>query len=204
MEPHAHWEGVYNTRATDQVGWYEADPVMSRRFIAEAIEAGAKSVIDIGGGPSMLVDHLLDLDLERIAVLDISETGLEVAKGRLGDRADRVEWIVEDVCRLGDIGQFDVWHDRAVFHFLTDTADRERYVRAAERTLPPGGSAIMATFAPDGPEQCSGLDVCRYDPRQLAAECGPSFELLAAERYVHTTPRGVAQKFLYSTFRRAA
>jgi 2-polyprenyl-3-methyl-5-hydroxy-6-metoxy-1,4-benzoquinol methylase len=200
----AYWEGIYRTRALDQVGWYEADPVMSRRFVADAIDEGARSVIDIGGGSSSLVDHLVDLDLDRIAVLDVAEAGLEVARRRLGGRADRVEWIVEDVTQLGDVGQFDIWHDRAVFHFLIDPSDRRAYVRAAERTIRPGGTAIMATFAHDGPERCTGLSVRRYAPEQLAGECGPSFELVAAQRYEHTTPLGVVQNFVYSTLRRAA
>jgi ubiquinone/menaquinone biosynthesis C-methylase UbiE len=204
MDRSAYWEELYRSRAPDQVGWYEADPVMSRRFIAEAVDEGARSIIDIGGGASCLVDHLLDLGLERIAVLDVAEAGLEVAKRRLGARAEQVEWIVGDVTELPDVGPFDVWHDRAVFHFLTEPGDRRRYVRAAERTLRRGGTAIMATFAPNGPERCSGLTVCRYAPRELAVECGPGFELLRARRYAHTTPRGVVQNFVYSTFRRAA
>jgi 2-polyprenyl-3-methyl-5-hydroxy-6-metoxy-1,4-benzoquinol methylase len=204
VDMHAYWERVYKTHAADQVGWYEADPVMSRRFIGEAIAGGARSVIDIGGGASALVDHLLDLDLERVAVLDVSETGLALAKQRLADRATTVEWIAEDVTQLGSVGTFDVWHDRAVFHFLTSPMDRDRYVRVAERTVRPGGTAIMATFAPDAPDHCSGLEVCRYDAWQLAEECGPKFELLEAQQYVHMTPSGRPQSFVYSRFRRAA
>jgi 2-polyprenyl-3-methyl-5-hydroxy-6-metoxy-1,4-benzoquinol methylase len=204
MERRAYWDNVYRTRPTDRVGWYEADPAMSRRFIAEAIGRGAKSIIDVGGGASALVDHLLGLDLDRIAVLDISETGLEIARRRLGDGGARVEWMAEDITQIGDVSQFDIWHDRAVFHFLVDPEDRERYVRVAERTVSAGGVAIMATFAPDGPDHCSGLEVCRYDPSELAAQCGPSFELLRAERHIHTTPGGVAQSFVYSEFRHAA
>jgi SAM-dependent methyltransferase len=177
---------------------------MSRRFISEAIEGGAKDFIDVGGGASSLVDHLLDLGLEKVAVLDISETALDIAKSRLGDRASEVDWIVGDVVTFEDLGRFDVWHDRAGFHFLTDPEDRERYVRLAARTLRPGGTAIMATFAPDGPDQCSGLNVCRYDAEQLAVECGEAFRLVGSQRYVHTTPRGVPQRYLYSTFQRAA
>lgn len=200
----AHWERIYTTRAPDEVGWYEPVPGVSLRRVGDAIEAGARSVIDIGGGASSLVDRLLDLGVPRIAVLDISSAGMEVARERLGERAGRVEWIVGDVTALEDVGRFDVWHDRAVFHFLTDPADRARYVSLAERTVNPGGVAVMATFAPDGPERCSGLPVCRYGPDQLAEQCGPGFELLDSERYVHTTPRGVEQRFVYATFRRRA
>ncbi len=202
MDPFGHWESIYSTRAPEDVGWFEPEPVTSRSFVAKAVEDGARSIIDIGGGASRLVDHLLDLPLERVAVLDISATGLNLTKVRLGPEAERVEWIVGDITRIEDIGQFDVWHDRALFHFLTGPTERESYVRLAERTLRPGGMAIMGTFASDGPERCSGLTVCRYDPDDLAAACGPGFELLHSERHVHTTPAGVAQRFVYSCFRR--
>jgi len=204
MERSAYWEEIYATRAPDEVGWFESDPAMSRRFVARALECGARTDIDVGGGASHLVDYLLDLKLERVVVLDISENGLEIAKHRLGDRANRVEWIVGDLTELDDVGEFDVWHDRAAFHFLIDPADRERYVHLAERSLGPGGTAIMATFAPDGPDKCSGLNVCHYDAHDLAAVCGPGFELVDTEGYVHTTPHGVSQSFVYSSFRRAA
>ena len=123
---------------------------------------------------------------------------------RLGSRADRVEWIVGDVTAIEDVGMFDIWHDRAVFHFLTDAFDQERYVSLCERTVAPGGIAIVATFAPDGPEMCSGLPVQRYDASGLAERCGPRFELLDSERYVHLTPHGVEQRFMYASFRRVS
>jgi 2-polyprenyl-3-methyl-5-hydroxy-6-metoxy-1,4-benzoquinol methylase len=167
-----------------------------------ASTTGAKSVIDIGGGAASLVDRLLDLGVKRVAVLDISDAGLAVSKSRLGRRAHLVEWIVGDVTTVEDIGPFDIWHDRAVFHFLTSDEDRRHYVRLAEHTLPPGGAAVMATFASDGPERCSGLEVRRYAPGQLAAQCGPGFELTQSERYVHTTPSGSHQNFLFATFHR--
>lgn len=204
MELQRHWDEIYGSRSPDDVSWYEPIPSLSLKLIAHSLEEGAESVIDIGGGASGLVDHLLDLGLKRVAVLDISESGLAVSKRRLGDRASQVEWIVGDVTTIEEVGQFDVWHDRAVFHFLTGADDRQEYVRLAERTLPPGGTAVMATFAWDGPERCSGLDVRRYGASQLATECGPGFELNMSERHVHTTPRGVPQNFLYSTFHRVA
>jgi SAM-dependent methyltransferase len=204
MELRRHWEEIYRSRSPDDVSWYEPVPLMSRKLVAEAVEEGAESVIDIGGGASSLVDHLLDLGVKRIAVVDISEAGLAVSKRRLRGRARLIEWIVGDVTSLEDLGRFDVWHDRAVFHFLTADEDRRHYVRLAERTLQPGGTAIMATFASDGPKRCSGLQVRRYGPDQLAEQCGPGFELIQSERHVHITPRNVRQNFLYSTFRRAA
>lgn len=202
MDPRSYWDDIYVSRPPDEVGWFEADPVTSRTIVEELIDSGAKSVIDVGGGASSLVDHLLGLGLERIAVLDISEAGLNIAKRRLGDQADLVEWIVGDITTAGEVGEFDVWHDRAVFHFLTERKARRRYVRLSERSVRLGGTAVMATFASDGPQRCSGLDVRRYDAGQLAAECGSGFELTSSERHVHTTPRGVHQNFLYSVFHR--
>jgi SAM-dependent methyltransferase len=203
VERQEHWQNVYLTRPTDRVGWYEPDPVVSRRLVGGAVRAGARSVIDLGGGASSLVDHLLDLDLERVAVLDVSEAGLGVAMRRLGDRAGRVEWVVGDVTSVADLGHFDVWHDRAVFHFLVQPEDRAAYVRLAQRTLVHGGTLIIATFAPDGPERCSGLPVCRYDGDRLAEAFGPGFRLDASERHTHTTPGGTEQRYVYSTLRRA-
>ena len=199
-----YWQNIYLTRAPDQVGWYEPDPVVSRRLIAGARVLGAQSVIDIGGGASKLVDYLLDLGIERIAVLDVSDAGLAIARRRLGDRADRVEWIVGDVTDVADIGVFDVWHDRAVFHFLTDAEDRNRYVKLAGDTIHPGGTAFVATFASDGPEQCSGLPVCRYDAEKLARSFAAGFQFTGSERHTHTTPGGVSQQFTYVTLARVA
>jgi len=199
-----HWEHLYATRPSDAVGWYEPDPVLSRQLVDAAVAGGARSVIDIGGGASRLVDHLLELDLDRVAVLDIAESGLALSRARLGARAERVEWIVADVTSPVDLGRFDVWHDRAVFHFLLDPAARRHYVDLAERTIRPGGVAIMATFADDGPERCSGLPVRRYEPEALARECGPGFRLTSTIRHLHHTPAGVPQAFQYSTFERVA
>ena len=197
-----YWQRIYSTRALDAVGWYERTPETSLRLVRKAIEQGATSLIDVGGGASSLVDHLLDLGLERIAVLDIAEASLEASRRRLGARATQVEWIVGDATSVEDVGQFDVWHDRAVFHFLILAEDRKRYVRLAARTVGRGGTAVVATFGPDGPERCSGLPVHRYSPEQLANECGPSFRLDRSEAHVHVTPSGVPQSFVYSTFSR--
>jgi SAM-dependent methyltransferase len=199
-----HWERIYTTRAPDDVSWFEHVPSMSLKLIAAVIKNEAESIIDIGGGASTLVDHLLDVDFRRVAVLDISEAGLAMSKRRLGDRARDVEWIVADITTVEDVGRFDIWHDRAVFHFLTDEQDRRHYVRLAEHTLGPGGKAIMATFAADGPERCSGLEVRRYDAAQLATQCGGGFELTGSEHHMHITPTGVHQRFVYATFTRAS
>jgi ubiquinone/menaquinone biosynthesis C-methylase UbiE len=198
------WDWIYATREPNAVGWYEPDPLTSRELVAAALARGGRSIIDIGGGASSLVDHLLDLDLdlERIAVLDISEAGLAVARHRLGPRADAVEWIVGDVATIDSVGRFDIWHDRAAFHFLLDEEQRDRYAALAARTVPVGGVAIVATFAQDGPERCSGMPVRRYDPPDLARECGDAFSLIDSRRHLHHTPAGKPQSFQYSMFER--
>jgi hypothetical protein len=150
----------------------------------------------------VLVDRLLDLPLGRIAVLDISETALAKARSRLGARAARVDWITADVTRIDDVGNFDVWHDRAAFHFLIDPADRKGYVALASKTVPEGGHLIIASFADDGPKRCSNRDVCRYDAAAMAAELGAGFSLIQESRETHITPRGTSQAFFYGVFRR--
>lgn len=204
MDSAGHWANIYSTRSPADVSWYEPTPVVSLGRVREAIANGARSLIDVGGGASTLVDHLVGLDLARLVVLDVSERALEIAKARLGRAAGRVEWVVADITGVGDLGSFDLWHDRAVLHFLTDRADCDRYVSLCERTVTPGGVAVVAAFAPDGPETCSGLPVRRYDASGLADRCGPRFELIDSRRYVHTTPTGVRQPFVYASFRRLA
>jgi SAM-dependent methyltransferase len=199
---HDHWQGIYETRDPTRVGWYEPLPETSWRLVSNALARGARSVIDIGGGASSLVDLLLDASVERVAVLDISEAGLELARQRLGERAGRVEWIAGDVTGLEGVGTFDLWHDRAAFHFLLDPAARQRYVRLATRTVVAGGTAVIATFAPDGPERCSGLPIQRWDPGDLARELGHAWRLTGDERHLHVTPLGVEQRYVYCTFMR--
>ena len=192
------WDWIYATRPITDVGWYEPDPSTSIWLIKEAIARGGRSVIDIGGGGSWLVDNLLELGLERVAVLDIAEAGLAVARHRLGTRSDAVEWIVGDVTTVRALPTFDIWHDRAAFHFLLDPPARSRYVARLEQTIAPGGTAIIATFADDGPERCSGLPVVRWEPERLAGVCGPGFRLLGSRRHIHHTPAGVEQRFQYT------
>lgn len=196
------WDWIYATREMTGVGWYEPDPFNSRELVASAIARGARSIIDVGGGASWLIDHLLELDLERVAVLDISDAALTLARHRLGERAARVDWIVGDASSLDELGAFDIWHDRAAFHFLLEPVARRHYVDLAMRTVPDGGTAIVATFADDGPERCSGMPVVRYAPEALAAEFGDGFRLTDSRRYLHHTPAGVPQQFQYSTLLR--
>ena len=201
MDRKSHWEEVYTRKDETEVGWFQPDPALSLQLIL-SVSPGRGAVIDVGGGASRLVDRLLDSGFKRVAVLDISEAALEKARAKLGERADSVHWIEADVTSVESVGEFEVWHDRAVFHFLTDPDDRRRYVHLAERTIPPGGHLIVATFAPEGPTRCSGLEVCRHDARSLAAEFGDAFSLVREATEIHATPRGSPQAFFYGVFMR--
>jgi SAM-dependent methyltransferase len=197
-----HWEHVYSTKAETGVSWYQGEPRLSLELIGAVASVEGGRIIDVGGGSSVLVDRLLDLQFGEIAVLDISETALGKAKARLGERAERVRWVVADVTEAPELGAFDVWHDRAVFHFLTDPDDRRSYIELARKTVPEWGHLIIATFADDGPKQCSNLDVCRYNARSLASELGEDFSLIREARETHTTPSGSSQSFFYGVFKR--
>lgn len=202
MDRKAHWEHVYQTKADDEVSWFESDPRRSLDLISEAIAGGARSVIDIGGGTSLLVDHLLEAGIERIAVLDVSDAALARARARLGSLAAAVTWISGDVTETANLGAYDVWHDRAVFHFLTAEQDRRAYASLAAATVPAGGHVVMATFGPQGPTQCSGLEVVRYDAEGITRALGPAFTLMHSSIRLHDTPSGGTQEFLYSLLRR--
>jgi SAM-dependent methyltransferase len=203
MERHAHWETVYSNKSETEVSWYQPSPDVSLQLISK-VSAPHARVIDVGGGASTLVDHLLERDLEAVAVLDISPVALEKAKTRLGERAAKVRWIVADVTAAPEIGEFDVWHDRAVFHFLTEARDRQAYVELATRSVRAGGHVIIGTFALDGPDRCSGLAVRRYDATALQAELGAGFSLVEEIAETHLTPWGKPQQFVYGLFRRNA
>ncbi len=189
-----HWETVYGSKRDAELSWTLREPATSLALIAEACPTGR--VIDIGGGTSLLADSLLDRCYS-VTVLDISHTAIDRARTRLGDRAS---WMVADVTSAPDLQTFDVWHDRAVFHFLTTAEDRVAYVELLARTVPAGGHAIIATFTLDGPEKCSGLAVQRYDGPMLAAKLGPRFKLLKSIPELHRTPWGAQQSFQYSLF----
>ena len=199
----AHWQGVYTTKHSDAVSWFQRTPEPSLRMIdALGIKAPA-TLIDVGGGASTLVDELVARGF-KVTVLDIAEAALAVSRERLGETAEAVEWQVADITLWRPDRVYDVWHDRAVFHFLTDAGDRERYISAMKAGLAPGGAAIFATFAEDGPERCSGLPVMRYSPESLAAERGPDFALAHHTRETHLTPWGSEQSFTWAGFRRIA
>lgn len=202
MDRQQHWETVYRTKADADLSWFQAAPQTSIALI-RALQPAPASAIDIGAGQSALAGQMLDAGIPDVAVLDIAPAAIERAKARLGSRAERVRWITADVLEANDLGTFDLWHDRAVFHFLTDPHDRERYIQAAARTVQPGGHAIIATFAPTGPERCSGLPVQRYDAAALAAEFAPAFTLTTSTTETHATPWGKTQDFIYTVLRRA-
>jgi SAM-dependent methyltransferase len=203
MNRKEHWNQVYQTKAPDDVSWYQTQPTTSLKLIKASGVAKDQGVIDVGAGVSALVDFLLDAGFTRLGVLDISSAALQHARERLGVRAAAVEWFEADVTEFRPPHRFGLWHDRAVFHFLTDPADRRKYVETICRTLMPDGHAIIATFAIEGPLKCSGLDVARYDAASLAAELGAGFQLREQVDEIHVTPWSTEQKFSFFRFSRA-
>jgi SAM-dependent methyltransferase len=202
MDRREHWEQVYRTKGPDQLSWFQAEARLSRELIAHAAPARDAAIVDIGAGASTLVDGLLHIGYRHLTVVDISAAALELAKQRIGDAANAVTWETADILTAEfPAAAFDVWHDRAVFHFLTDPADRTRYVAQVRHAVRPGGIVLVATFAEDGPLRCSGLEVARYAPAALHAQFGEAFELLESHRELHTTPSGATQAFSYCVCR---
>jgi len=197
-----HWDNVYATKGETEVSWFQDSPAISLDMIRSASPDHGTAIIDIGGGASRLVDALLRDGYRDLAVLDLSANALEAARRRIGAAGSTVDWIVADVTTWQPPKTYDVWHDRAAFHFLTDPRDRAAYVERLRSAVAPGGHVIIATFAPDGPEKCSGLPVQRHDSASLAAELGPEFELVETRREVHHTPWDSTQAFQFSRFRR--
>lgn len=197
-----HWQGVYKTKAADAVSWYQLSPVPSLEMVAAARLDHSATIVDVGAGASNLVDALLDQGFTRITVLDIAEAALDIARARLGARATQVDWQVADVTRWHPRRLYDLWHDRAVFHFLTEEDDRAAYKATVKAALRAGGMMILATFAEDGPERCSGLPVMRYGAAGLAAELGEDFSLVVHMNERHVTPAGAEQSFTWALFRR--
>jgi hypothetical protein len=202
MNRQQHWEHVFRNTAEDGVSWFEALPETSLRLLDAAGLSAHTCVLDVGGGDSRLIDHLSARGMDCLAVLDISGAALSRAQARLGASASIPIWLQTDVAADWSLKPMDIWHDRAVFHFLAALQDRERYRRHLLQTLKQGGSAILATFALDGPATCSGLPVIRYSPDTLAAELGSDFTMIESLRHVHTTPWGSTQPFVYCWFRR--
>ena len=201
MESKSHWEQVYQTKAPDAVSWYAPHLETSLKLVQQATQDKNAAIIDVGGGEATLVDDLLDHEYERISVLDISQTAIDVARKRLGAKGakgTKVAWYCSDITTATlPESYFDVWHDRAVFHFLTSEEDRQKYVRQVMRSVKHGGHVIISTFGPEGPEKCSGLDVVKYDASSLHTEFGKTFQLIESSTEIHQTPFGTTQQFLY-------
>jgi SAM-dependent methyltransferase len=198
MKTQEHWDQIYRTKAPDHLSWYSPRLSASLELIERASVSRKAAVIDVGGGESTLVDDLLARGYQNITLLDISRVAIDANKKRLGKKAERVHWLKADITKVElEPARFDVWHDRAVFHFLTASNDRVAYVRQVVKAVKQGGHVIVSTFGPEGPTRCSGLDVVRYDAESLHNEFGKRFRLLESSKQLHYTPVGTTQQFLY-------
>ena len=202
MDTSSHWQSVYTQKSPESVSWFQAAPVRSHTLITQVAPARDASIVDIGGGASTLVDALLASGYTALTVLDLAPAALQHARERVGATAETVTWVAADVLTVDfPAASVDVWHDRAVFHFLTQPAARAQYLAQVRRALRPGGHVVIATFADDGPTRCSGLEVARYAAPELHAAFGAEFVLEASEREVHVTPSGATQAFTYCVCR---
>lgn len=199
-----HWEGIHGNKEPDQASWWQPEPTRSLQLIAASGVTHGDPIIDVGAGTSTLVDHVLAAGYYDITVLDVSGAALGTVRKRLGERAGHVKFVEADLTTWSAQEAYALWHDRAVFHFLTDPNDRNAYRATLAGALRPGGQAIIATFGPDGPERCSGLDVERYSAASLSAELGDTFELLESVDDIHRTPWGAEQAFVFCRFRRTS
>ena len=204
QDRHNHWEGVYQRTTPMDRSWHQDEPTLSLQLIAGAGLSRDAPVIDVGGGASVLVDFLTRDRYRNITVLDISGAALAASKKRLGDVAEDIQWREADVTQYESPHQYALWHDRAVFHFLSDESERQQYRAVLERSLLPGGDVVIATFGLGGPTKCSGLDVVQYDAEKLGAELGADFRLLNVRDEVHLTPSMKEQQFTYCHFRRVS
>jgi 2-polyprenyl-3-methyl-5-hydroxy-6-metoxy-1,4-benzoquinol methylase len=204
MQSREHWEKVYETKPTDSVSWFQEHALLSLRLIRNTGVVLSAPIIDVGGGASMLVDDLIAEGYLNLTVLDLSSAAIDATRKRLGsDRSEDVHWLVADILEIElAVHAYEVWHDRAVFHFLTEKEDRQKYVHAAIKALRPGGCLIIATFSENGPVQCSGLQAVRYSADELHAEFGDSFALVRHEKESHETPSGGIQEFVYCCFQK--
>ena len=204
MDQKQHWEQVYTTKSSESVSWFQEHSEQSLRLIHHTGLGKNAAIIDVGGGASTLVDDLLAEGYNDLSVLDLSASALSVARRRLGEKGGIVHWLEGDITRAEFAKhRFDIWHDRAVFHFLTEPSDRQAYVERVMHAVRPGGHVIVATFAEDGPEKCSGLPVMKYQADTLHAEFGEAFQLLGHEKEAHHTPSGTVQQFIYCYCRKS-
>jgi ubiquinone/menaquinone biosynthesis C-methylase UbiE len=197
MDPRTHWENIYKTKAPEAVSWYRPHLETSLALIERAAATLSAVIIDVGGGESTLVDDLVRRGFGNVTILDISQTAIDVTKKRLGQAAEQIHWLVGDITQIElPPCSYDVWHDRAVFHFLTNVKQCAAYVRQVARAVKPGGHVIVSTFGPEGPTKCSGLDVVRYDAEALHRQFGARFRLVESSKELHQTPFGTTQQFL--------
>ncbi|HEY7534447.1 MAG TPA: class I SAM-dependent methyltransferase [Thermodesulfobacteriota bacterium] len=201
VDSKSHWENIYTTKTPTQLSWYQDHLQISLKLIEQTDIDKTAYIIDVGGGASTLIDDLLDRGFVHVTVLDISSIALKAAQTRLGSQANLVTWMEADITQvILPHHSYDLWHDRAIFHFLTRTEDRQRYIETVKRSLKPHGHVIIGTFAPDGSPKCSGLDIVRYSPQSLHDEFGNEFDLIESASVVHVTPSGTKQKFIYCNF----
>ena len=197
-----HWENIYANKQMNEVSWFQQEPTISLALIQKNTQSKDDAIIDIGGGDGFLVDNLLELGYTNITVLDISANAINKAKERLGINADKVKWIVSDITEFIPAEQYKVWHDRAVFHFLTQEKDIECYKVLVNENISDNGRFILATFADDGPEKCSGLEVCKYSEKDMENSFSAAFKVIESFKYKHLTPFGTIQNFTFSVFRK--
>jgi len=197
-----HWEQIYQTKKPDQVSWYQPTPVTSLSFFEQYNVPKEAKIIDIGGGDSFLVDHLLNRGYKDITVLDISESSLERAKSRLGDRSGLVKWIVEDAATFEPTERYDFWHDRAAFHFLTKEDEIQNYINTVQQSINPSGILVLGTFSEQGPKKCSGIEIKQYSETSMTDRLKGSFEKIKCITVEHKTPFDTIQQFIFCSFRK--
>ena len=197
-----HWETIYNTKRVDDVSWYESKPTTSLKFVYKFDIPKEAKIIDIGGGNSFFVDHLIDLGYKDITVLDISQTALDQTKKRLGNRGEHVKWIVSDASSFTPTERYDFWHDRAALHFLTKDAEVDQYIETARKGIAENGVLVVGTFSESGPTKCSGIEIKQYSEKSMADRFTPSFEKIECLTVDHTTPFETVQNFVFCSFRK--
>ncbi len=202
MDKKKHWENIYHTKKLEDASWYQPIPDTSLDFLKQYNIPLSAKIIDVGGGDSLLVDHLLGLGYQDITVLDISEAALERAKKRLGEKASLVKWIVADITTFKALEKYDFWHDRAAFHFLTDLHDIENYISIVREGLNPGGVLVIGTFSDQGPKKCSGIEIRQYSEKTMAEKLMRYFEKISCIPIEHITPSGTLQSFIFCSFRK--
>lgn len=198
----SHWNNIYRTKASEEVSWYQPKPETSLEFISELKLKKNARIIDVGGGDSHLVDHLLEIGYKDITVLDISEEAINRTKSRMGKKAEKIKWIVADAAEFSTSEAYDLWHDRAAFHFLTQEDQIQNYLKNLERSLVPGGFVVLGTFSEKGPSKCSGIDIRQYSLHELSELFTADFETLKCQNVDHITPTGTVQNFSFCSFKR--